>query len=775
MPPHDPAQDAATAPATQHADSADAAPSTLVRGTAAALAAEGALAERIPGFTPRAAQLQLATAIAATVDSRASLLAEAGTGTGKTFAYLVPALLSGLKTIVSTGTRALQDQLYHRDLPRVRDALGIGLKTALLKGRANYLCLYRMEKAKGEPRFTSREQTTLFQRIVAWSGRTRMGDLAEVEGLPEDAPLIPLVTSTTDNCLGSECAFWEDCFVVKARQRAQAADLVVVNHHLLLADLALKQEGFGEILPGAQVFVVDEAHQLPELAAQFFGEGLSARPLVELARDALAEAKSVTGALAVIQGPARALEEATRALREAMEPLPARGTRWRALELPEVFDALGALDDALVAYADAVDPLRETSGAFESCHARAVDQRIRLLRWAPKDFARRHEVDDDDAADGFVLSAERMEADALGAGFGDDAGGPTLSPGPSPGGRGEQARASGGAISDSAGIGDAAGTGGSASTGRTSGGARAQAGESDDTAAAADAKTLWDVRWYELSPRGFRLQRTPLDVSGPLRAHREASRAAWVFTSATLAVDGRFDHVSTRLGLDAPRTLIAPSPFDWARQALCWLPPRMPEPNSRDYTAAVVDAIRPVLQASKGRAFVLFASHRALREAAALLREDCPWTLLVQGEAPRSVLLERFRASGDGVLLGAASFREGVDVAGDALSVVVIDKLPFAAPDDPVFEARLDAIRRDGGNPFRDEQLPQAVIALKQGVGRLIRTETDRGVLVLCDPRLTTKSYGRVFFDSLPPFVRTRDLEAVRDFFPDTAADTAAD
>jgi ATP-dependent DNA helicase DinG len=278
------------------------------------------------------------------------------------------------------------------------------------------------------------------------------------------------------------------------------------------------------------------------------------------------------------------------------------------------------------------------------------------------------------------------------------------------------------------------------------------------------------VRWYELSPRGFRLQRTPLDVSAPLRAHREQSRAAWVFTSATLAVDGRFDHLITRLGLDAPRTLIAPSPFDWPRQALCWLPPRMPEPNARDYTAAVIDAVRPVLEASRGRAFLLFASHRALREAAERLRADnVPWPIFVQGEAPRSQLLQRFRDSGNGVLLGAASFREGVDVAGDALSVVVIDKLPFAAPDDPVFEARLDAIRRDGGNPFRDEQLPQAVIALKQGVGRLIRTETDRGVLVLCDPRLIGKSYGRVFLDSLPPFSRTRSLDDVRAFFAEPA------
>lgn len=680
----------------------------------AALGEDGALASRIDGFSPRRPQQVLTAAIARTIHDRAVLLAEAGTGTGKTFAYLVPALLSGLKTIVSTGTRALQDQLYHRDLPRVRDALGKGVRTALLKGRANYLCRYRMEKSKGEPRFTSREQITQFQRIVAWSGRTRMGDLAELDALPEDSPLIPMVTSTTDNCLGSECLFWEECFVVQARQRAQAADVVVVNHHLLLADLALKQEGFGEILPGAQVFIVDEAHQLPELAAQFFGEGLSARPLVELARDAQSECKTVTGALAVVQGPARALEDATRAMRVAMDPLPTRGTRARALHDDGVYEALSALDDALCAFIDAIEPLREASPGFDGCHARAIEQRARLLRWAPRDFARRHVVADEDIL-GDASSSDPDEVD----------------------GADGEARTTHDRLPVHA----------------------------DATAATASDNKLWDVRWYELSPRGFRFQRTPLDVSGPLRAHREQSRAAWVFTSATLAVDGHFEHVSTRLGLDDPRTLIAPSPFDWPRQALCLLPPRMPEPNSRDYTAAVVDAVRPVLEASKGRAFLLFASHRALREAAELLRADCPWPLFVQGDAPRSVLLQRFRDSGSGVLLGAASFREGVDVAGDALSVVVIDKLPFAAPDDPVFEARLDAIRREGGNPFRDEQLPQAVIALKQGVGRLIRTETDRGVLVLCDPRLVGKSYGRVFLDSLPPFARTRSIEDVRGFF----------
>ena len=649
----------------------------LGRAVHEALGDGAALARVLPGFRPRPAQQRLAAAVADAFERREVLLAEAGTGTGKTYAYLVPALLSGMKTIVSTGTRALQDQLYLRDLPRVRDALGVGLKSALLKGRANYLCRYRMEQAKGEPHllkgtFTSKEQISQFQRVVAWSGRTRSGDMAEMESLPEDSPLLPLVTSTADNCLGTECPFWADCFVVQARQRAQAADLVVVNHHLLLADLALKQEGFGEILPGAQAFVVDEAHQLPELAAQFFGEGLGARPLVELARDAIAECKEVPGALASVQDPARALEQATRALRAAMDNLPVRGTAWRALDEVDIEPALHALAQSLQALHDTLVPLRDAAPGFDACHARAQEQLGRLQRWLGT------KVESDPT---FVVSTP-------------------------------------------------------------------------------------DVHWYELTPRGFRLQRTPLDVSVPLRAHRDASHAAWVFTSATLAVAGRFDHIAQRLGIDEARELIEPSPFDWDRQALCYLPRGLPEPASRDYGRALLDALMPVLAASGGRAFLLFASHRALREAAEALR-GAPWPLFVQGTEPRHVLLQRFRESGNGVLLGTASFREGVDVAGDALSVVVIDKLPFAAPDDPVFEARLDAIRRAGGNPFRDEQLPQAVIALKQGAGRLIRTETDRGVLVLCDPRLLGKTYGRTFLESLPPLPKTRDLHDVQAFFAD--------
>jgi ATP-dependent DNA helicase DinG len=628
----------------------------------ALLGAEGPFARELPNFAPRPAQQVMAKAVQHAIAECETLIAEAGTGTGKTYAYLVPAMLSGERVIVSTGTKALQDQLFFRDLPKVRSVLGARLKTALLKGRANYLCLYRLDQTVRDGASFDHQQAAQLAAIRAWSARTRRGDRMELAEVPEDSPLWLRVTSTPENCLGVECPFYDDCHVITARREAQEADLVVVNHHLLFADLALKQEGFGEILPGAQAFILDEAHQIPELAGQFFSQSLSARQLTELAQDALSECHGITGAIGLVLEPVEALQEAVRKLRLALEPLPTRGPFHEWLKREGVPAALHDLGDLLAALTDVLASQAERSRGFMNVHERAANLTERLDR----------------------ILEEHSEQ---------------------------------------------------------------------------------DVRWYELFPRGFALHATPLDLAAPLRAMRERTHAAWIHTSATLSVAGHFDHFARQLGLDDPQTLSLESPFDYARQALCYLPDGLPDPAARDYTERVIDAVMPVLEASNGRAFLLFTSHRALRRAAELLADRVPWPLFVQGTAPRHQLLEEFRASGHGVLLGAASFWEGVDVAGEALSVVVIDKLPFAAPDDPVLQARLEALEQAGINPFMGWQVPSAVIALKQGAGRLIRDVHDRGVLVLCDPRLTTKGYGKLFLASLPPMPRTRDLAQVRAFF----------
>ena len=628
----------------------------------ALLGAEGPFARELPNFAPRLAQQAMARAVAQAIDGRETLVAEAGTGTGKTYAYLVPALLSGERVIISTGTKALQDQLYFRDLPKVRSVLGAQLKTALLKGRANYLCLYRLDQTVREGANFDRVQASQLAAIRAWSARTRRGDRMELAEVPEESPLWPRVTSTSENCLGVECPFYDDCHVFKARREAMEADVVVVNHHLLFADLALKQEGFGEILPGAAAFILDEAHQIPELAGQFFSQSISARQLTDMAQDALTECSGITGAIGLLLEPVEALQDALRKLRLAMDPLPSRGAFAMLEERTEVRSALRDLGELLATLSELLSSQAERSRGFANLHERAK------------------------------LFSDRL--DRIVETHGDQ-----------------------------------------------------------------------DVRWYETFPRGFVLYATPLDLAAPMRGMRERTQAAWIHTSATLSVAGNFDHFTRQLGLDDPRTLSLESPFDYAHQALCFLPPGLPDPNARDYTEQVIQSVLPVLQASNGRAFLLFTSHRALRRAAELLQDKVPWPLFVQGTAPRPRLLEEFRASGHGVLLGAASFWEGVDVVGEALSVVVIDKLPFAAPDDPVLMARLAALEQSGINPFMGWQVPSAAIALKQGAGRLIRDVRDRGVLVLCDPRLTSKGYGKLFLASVPPMPRTRELVDVQAFF----------
>ncbi len=626
------------------------------------LGPDGPFEREVPGFVPRTVQQTMAAAVEQAIADRQTLIAEAGTGTGKTFAYLVPALMSGMRIIISTGTKALQDQLFHRDLPRVRSVLGARVSASLLKGRANYVCLQRMQQAGGDGAPLSLIDANDLQRIREWAASTASGDRAEFADVAETSPLWPLVTSTTENCLGAECPFFADCFVVKARRAAQEADIVVVNHHLLFADLAIKQEGFGEILPGAHAFILDEAHQVPELAGQFFSVGLTARQLSELARDVVAACAEVSGALASLKPVLDAIAPAVRRMRLAFDRLPPRGAFGSIESDAEIARELESLDTALAALVDALAVHAERSRAMGNVHERAAQQHARL-----------HDL------------------------------------------RG----------------------------GDTQG---------------------W-VRWYEVSAHGFSLNSTPLDLAVPLRELRSRSGAAWIFTSATLSVAGRFDHYARQLGLEEPKTLCLDSPFDYGNQALVYLPQGLPDPASPEHTQKVVEAALPVLAMSQGRAFMLFTSHRALRRAADLLRDRAPWPLFVQGTAPRHRLLEDFRRSGNGVLLGAASFWEGVDVAGDALSLVIIDKLPFAAPDDPVLMARLDALREAGGNPFFEWQVPAAVIALKQGVGRLIRDVHDCGVLMLCDPRLTSRGYGKLFLNSLPPMPRTREIADVKRFF----------
>ena len=618
--------------------------------------AEGPLARAIPGYAYRSEQAVMAAAVGRALRQSEPLIVEAGTGIGKTFAYLVPALLSGLHIIISTGTRTLQDQLFHRDVPLLARALGMPVKMALLKGRANYLCRHRLDLATVQKSLIPGERgaARLLARVSRWAAVTKSGDLSELTDLPEQSPAWPLMTSTRENCLGQECPQFSRCHVMEARRAAQAAQVVVVNHHLLLADLALKDEGFGDLLPGAQAVILDEAHQVPETAAQFFGQTWSVRQVQFLLRDAVAE---MNGAGVRAPAAVSALGAVESLLEELRASLRGGAGRYEWASLTEgFFDALPALQAALGAVA--------------------------------------------------------AELEGLGAG-----------PGTANCGRRAAALASG--LESLTEMPDEAG-----------------------------------IRWVDANPNGMSLQFTPFEVAERLRGYVHARPCSWVFTSATLAIGEDFEHFSSRIGLPEARTLKLDSPFDYRRQARIYLPRGMPEPQHPTFAKKFIDACAPLLEASGGRAFLLYTSYRALGEGVAALEARFPepnFPILVQGQAPREALLHRFRELGNAVLLATGSFWEGVDVKGEALSIVAIDKLPFASPDDPLLKARLEGIRRRGGNPFLEYQLPQAVLALKQGVGRLIRDVDDFGVIVIGDPRVVTKPYGAVFLDSLPPSPRIND------------------
>lgn len=630
------------------------------------LGAAGPFAELLPDFRPRDAQQAMADAVADAIAARAQLLVEAGTGTGKTFAYLVPALRAGLRTLISTATRTLQDQLFFQDLPLVARALDSGLSSALLKGRANYLCLHRLAQAEGQPELWP-EDEALLARIAAWSRQTDQGDIAELRDTPEDAPLWPHVTSTVENCLGAACPSFDSCFVVKARRRAAAADVVIVNHHLLFADMALREEGFGELLPTARVIIVDEAHQLPELATLAFGHATSSRQLRDLVRDATKAMLGEAPDMPTLRDALRALDSATQFAQVAYARFQGKQDYAALTADRSVTQALGAISAAFATVATNLEAAAERGPELETCGRRAAELQARLAQF----------------------------------------------------------------------------------TDRTN----------DE----------W-VRWLEATARGFVLHTTPLAVAEQFRARIEQYAATWVFCSATLAIDGDFGHFRRELGLDEARAASWESPFDFARQTLRYLPRLSVAPNQEGYLAAVVETALAVIGLSRGRAFLLCTSYRALDYYAAPLRARLSFPVLVQGEAPRAALLAEFKRLGNAVLVATATFWEGVDVRGDALSCVIIDKLPFAPPDDPVFRARARRLETVGIDPFRQYQLPVAALMLKQGAGRLIRDVGDRGVLVLCDPRLKTKGYGRTFLRALPPMPETSRLADVAAFFADADA-----
>ncbi|PIQ11992.1 MAG: helicase [Hydrogenophilales bacterium CG_4_9_14_3_um_filter_59_35] len=627
----------------------------------------GVLARSFKDYRVRSQQLEMARSISAAIEKHEILVAEAGTGTGKTYAYLAPALLAGGKVIISTGTKTLQDQLFFRDIPAMRDALKVPVTIAMLKGRANYVCHLHLERAKNEGRFMTRDDSVYLAKIEKFAKRSDSGDKSALSEVPENAGIWAYVTSTRENCLGQDCPQHKDCFVMEARKRAQSADVVVVNHHLFFADVMLRDEGVAELLPASNTVIFDEAHQLPETASLFFGENLSTSQLLELAHDAHAEGMVSAKDFAQLPEGAAALEKAARDLRLVFPqdsvrlPLAgAQGMRGFADALAEVKTNLDALNKLLESQA-------ERSPGLENCWQRGTQYAAQLKRWM-------------------------------------------------------------------------------------------------------DEENNGSVRWVEVFNRAMQLNATPLSIAEIFRKQIDDHTRAWIFTSATLAVKKDFSHYQSQMGLLEAATAFWDSPFDYENQAVLYSPQGLPEPNSSGYTEAVVAAALPVIKASGGRAFLLCTSLRAMREAHELLKEafekeGLAFPLLLQGEGTRTELLERFRHLGNAVLVASQSFWEGVDVRGSALSLVIIDKLPFSPPNDPVLAARIEKINQEGRNAFMEYQLPHAVITLKQGAGRLIRDETDRGVLMICDPRLLTKQYGRRIWQSLPPMKRTREVVEVEKFF----------
>nr|WP_217273194.1 ATP-dependent DNA helicase [Cronobacter malonaticus] len=624
------------------------------------------MANAIPGFKPREPQRQMAQAVSAAIEAATPLVVEAGTGTGKTYAYLAPALRAGKKVIISTGSKALQDQLYSRDLPTVAKALEYKGRLALLKGRSNYLCLERLEQQALAGGDLPVQTLSDVIQLRGWANETVDGDISTCGRVAEDAPVWPLVTSTNDNCLGTDCPLYKDCFVVKARKKAMEADVVVVNHHLFLADMVVKESGFAELIPEAEVIIFDEAHQLPDIASQYFGQSLSSRQLLDLARDIIIAYRTEVKDTQQLQKCADRLAQSTQDFRLQLGDPGFRGNLRELLADASISRALLLLDDALELCYDVAKLSLGRSALLDAAFERATLYRARLKRL--------------------------KEINQPGYSY-----------------------------------------------------------------------------WYECNSRHFTLALTPLTVADKFQDVIAEKGGSWIFTSATLSVNDDLHHFTERLGIHEAQTLLLPSPFDYARQALLCVPRGLPQTNQPQAGKALARMLQPLIEANQGRCFMLCTSHAMMRDLAEQFRATMTLPVLLQGETSKSQLLEQFISAGNALLVATSSFWEGVDVRGDALSLVIIDKLPFTSPDDPLLKARMEDCRLRGGDPFDEVQLPEAVITLKQGVGRLIRDVDDRGVLVICDNRLVMRPYGAVFLKSLPPTPRTRDIGEAARFLTDAA------
>ena len=626
-----------------------------------AFSSDGALSAHIKGFRPRAEQVDMATAVGNAIEQQGALVVEAGTGTGKTFAYLAPALLAKKKTIISTGSKNLQDQLFNRDLPAIQKALGYSGKIALLKGRANYLCLERLEQVIAQGVLGDRSVLHDLSKVRKWRNATKTGDLSECIEIAEDSPILPQLTSTAESCLGSDCPNYADCFVALARKKALNADLVVVNHHLFFADMAVKENGFGELIPNAEVIVFDEAHQLPDIASQYFGQSVTSRQLFDLCKDIQITYRTEVKDMKQLGVAADQLLKIVQDFRLMLGEGNLRGNWRQMLQQSAVKKAFDFLLEKLNFTAEVVKLGLGRSQTLDSIFERIAQLQNLLKRLTETEIT------------GYCY-------------------------------------------------------------------------------------------WFECIGRQFGLHITPLTVADKFGEQMVKQKCAWIFTSATLEVGGTFAHFCQRLGIQQAAQKILPSPFNYAEQSLLCVPRYLPATNHSSTFTQLGKMLLPIIEANQGRCFVLCTSYAMMRSLADYFRENSELTILLQGETAKTTLLEQFISQSHSVLVATSSFWEGVDVRGDALSLVIIDKLPFTAPDEPLLKARIEDCRLQGGDPFNDIQIPEAVITLKQGVGRLIRDVTDRGAVIICDNRLVMRPYGETFLRSLPNFKRTRDLHKVVQF-----------